>query len=378
MAKSVVVVLTALLFSPLAESGDSRYLSDIPDFTQTEVVGSAHGNGQQYCAPAAVSNSLIWLSDKSIEQKQLVTLLASDRYMNTDVKIGTGTSELLRGVDRYVTEEFGGYRVLLYQGWRKHPSDHSTNLRVHLYLERENVSIPASIYIMKSPNSYTREDIVEVHTFGSPPLLEMLMETLISLGRENAGRENNEEITRYIRIAEPGEFTKRAFLNGRISLAEAESVIHIIRSQTDSELLMSVANLKGKLTELMHNIQADLVNLCARTEAAIDFYDEGIELISFDEIRKELEHVKERLCMISKDGQKPKISHHGVKTVFIGWPNTGKSSLFNKLLNRPKAIVTQVRGTTRDTLEADMVLEGINFECKILRGLCVVRVNWSL
>ena len=130
MPKSVVVVLTALLFSPLAESGDSRYLSDIPDFTQTEVVGSAHGNGQQYCAPAAVSNSLIWLSGKSIEQKQLVTMLASDRYMNTDVKIGTGTSELLRGVDRYVKEEFGGYQVLLYQGWRKHPSDHSTNLRV--------------------------------------------------------------------------------------------------------------------------------------------------------------------------------------------------------------------------------------------------------
>ena len=127
MPKSVVVVLTALLLSPLAEAGDSRYLSDIPDFTQTEVVGRTHGNGQQYCAPAAVSNSLIWLSGRSIEQKQLVTLLASDRYMNTDVKIGTGTSELIRGVDRYVKEEFGGYRLLLYQGWRKHPSDHSTN-----------------------------------------------------------------------------------------------------------------------------------------------------------------------------------------------------------------------------------------------------------
>ena len=239
----------------------------------------------------------------------------------------------------------------------------------NLYLEKENVSIPASIYIMKSPNSYTREDIVEIHTFGSPPLLEMLMETLLSLGRENADRENNEEITRDIRIAEPGEFTKRAFLNGRISLAEAESVMHIIRSQTDSELLMSVANLKGKLTELMHSIQGELVNLCARIEAAIDFYDQDIELISFDEIKKELEHVKERLCMVSRDGQKPKISHYGVKTVFIGWPNAGKSSLFNKLLNRPKAIVTQVRGTTRDTLEADMVLEGINFRMKDTAGV---------
>jgi tRNA modification GTPase len=239
----------------------------------------------------------------------------------------------------------------------------------NLYLEKEKVSIPASIYIMKSPNSYTREDIVEVHTFGSPPLLEMLMETLLSSGRESAGRENNKEVTRGIRIAEPGEFTKRAFLNGRISLAEAESVMHVIRSQTDSELLMSVSNLKGRLTELMHSIQGELVNLCARTEAAIDFYDQDIDLISFDEIKKELEHVKERLCMVSRDGQEPKISHYGVKTVFIGWPNAGKSSLFNTLLNRSKAIVTQVRGTTRDTLEADMVLEGINFRMKDTAGV---------
>ena len=239
----------------------------------------------------------------------------------------------------------------------------------YLYLEKEKVHIPVSIYIMKSPDSYTREDIVEVHTFGSPPLLEMLMETLLSSGRENAGRENNKEVTRNIRIAEPGEFTKRAFLNGRISLAEAESVMHVIRSRTDSELLMSVSNLKGRLTELMHSIQGELVNLCARTEAAIDFYDQDIDLISFDEIKKELEQVKERLFMVSRDGQEPKISHYGVKTVFIGWPNAGKSSLFNTLLNRSKAIVTQARGTTRDILEADMVLGGIHFRMKDTAGV---------
>ncbi|MCR4288654.1 MAG: tRNA uridine-5-carboxymethylaminomethyl(34) synthesis GTPase MnmE [Candidatus Scalindua sp.] len=239
----------------------------------------------------------------------------------------------------------------------------------NLYLEKEQVSIPASIYIMKSPNSYTREDIVEIHTFGSPPLLEMLMETLLSPGRESTYKEDNIEVTRGIRIAEPGEFTKRAFLNGRISLAEAESVMHVIRSQTDSELLMSVANLKGKLTGLMHKIQEKLVNLCARTEAAIDFYDQDIELISSGEIKKELEQVKERLCMVGMDGQKPIISHYGVKTVFIGLPNAGKSSLFNKLLDRSKAIVTQVRGTTRDTLEADMVLEGVNLRIKDTAGV---------
>ena len=231
----------------------------------------------------------------------------------------------------------------------------------HIYLESEKIRIPACIYIMKSPNSYTREDIVEIHTFGSPPLLEMLMEKLLSLKSEKVCIGNNEEPARNIRIAEPGEFTKRAFLNGRISLVEAESVLHIIRSQTDSELLVAVSNLKGRLTGLMNNIQEELVKLCARIEASIDFLDQDIELITLDEIKRQLEYIKEKLCMIAGSGQKPRISHYGVKTVLIGWPNAGKSSLFNKLLNRSRAIVTPVRGTTRDTLESDLDLEGINF-----------------
>ncbi|MFQ5787697.1 MAG: GTPase, partial [Thermodesulfobacteriota bacterium] len=224
----------------------------------------------------------------------------------------------------------------------------------HIYLESEKIRIPACIYIMKSPNSYTREDIVEIHTFGSPPLFEMLMEKLLSSRREKACRENNEEVVRKIRIAKPGEFTKRAFLNGRISLAEAESVLRIIRSQTDSELLMAVSNLKGRLTKLMNNIREELVKLCARIEAAIDFLDQDIELITLDETKKQLEHIKEELYLVAGSGQKPRIFHYGVKTVLVGWPNAGKSSLFNKLLNRSRAIVTQVRGATRDTLEADV------------------------
>ena len=231
----------------------------------------------------------------------------------------------------------------------------------HIYIESENVRIPACIYIMKSPNSYTREDIIEIHTFGSPPLIEMIMEALLSSGSESVYRENGEEAVRSIRIAEPGEFTKRAFVNGRIRLAEAESVLRIIRSRTDSELLMAVSNLKGRLTECMNNIQGELVKFCARIEAAIDFLDQDIELITLDETKKQLEHIKEELYIVAGSGQKPRISHYGVKTVLVGWPNAGKSSLYNKLLNRSKAIVTRVSGTTRDTLEADVDLEGINF-----------------
>jgi tRNA modification GTPase len=111
----------------------------------------------------------------------------------------------------------------------------------------------------------------------------------------------------------------------------------------------------------MNNIQEELLKLCARIEAAIDFLDQDIELITLDETKKQLEHIKEELYIVAGSGQKPRISHYGVKTVLVGWPNAGKSSLFNKLLDRSKAIVTQVSGTTRDTLEANVDLEGMSF-----------------
>lgn len=119
-----------VLISPLTAAGESIYFSDIPDFTQTDVKGAGFGNGQQFCAPAAVSNSLAWLGRDSGSQKSLVTLLASADYMNTDLKIGTGTNELLRGVHKYVNEELGGYRTLTYQGWRRHPTDYSTGIEI--------------------------------------------------------------------------------------------------------------------------------------------------------------------------------------------------------------------------------------------------------
>ncbi len=231
----------------------------------------------------------------------------------------------------------------------------------NIYIEEEKISVPACIYIMKAPNSYTKEDIVEIHTFGSPPLLEILLETLVSSRNINNYKTSNGEEEISIRIAEPGEFTKRAFLNGRISLTEAESVLHIIRSQTDSELLLAVSNLKGRLARFLSEIQGELMKLSARIEASIDFFDQDIELISFYEIEKHLEHIKEKLSKIVEKDQTSRIFHDGIKTVFIGWTNAGKSSVFNKLLNHSKAIVTPINGTTRDTLEAVLNLEGINF-----------------
>ena len=233
--------------------------------------------------------------------------------------------------------------------------------RGDIHIKEEKISVPVCIYIMKAPNSYTKEDVVEIHTFSSPPLLEILLETLVSPKNINKDKEGNGERKISIRIAEPGEFTKRAFLNGRINLTEAESVLHIIRSQTDSELLLAVSNLKGRLARFLDEIQGELMKLSARIEASIDFFDQDIELISFNEIEKQLEHIKEKLSKIVEKDQTSRIFHDGIKTVFVGWPNAGKSSVFNKLLNHSKAIVTPIHGTTRDTLEAVLNLEGINF-----------------
>lgn len=239
----------------------------------------------------------------------------------------------------------------------------------HIYIEEEEVRVPVCVYIMKAPNSYTREDVVEVHTFGSPPILEMVLEKFISLKSRNNLNINNSIEKTIVRFAGPGEFTKRAFLNGRISLTEAESVLHIIRSQSDSELLVSVSNLKGKLAGFLNEIQDELTKLSAGIEAAIDFIDQDIEIISFNEIKKQLKNTKVRLDSVVGKEEASKILHDGVKTVFVGWPNAGKSSLFNRLLKISRSIVTPVSGTTRDTLEAVLNLEGINFRLVDTAGI---------
>ena len=126
----ILLLITAWLCTNLAAAGSRRLHHEIPDFTQTQVRGAEFGNGHQFCAPAAVSNSLIWLGRRKVDQLELVTMLASDGYMNTSVKNGTGTSGVLRGVDRYANEKLGGYRTLSYQGWRRHPKRFSTRIRV--------------------------------------------------------------------------------------------------------------------------------------------------------------------------------------------------------------------------------------------------------
>ena len=212
-------------------------------------------------------------------------------------------------------------------------------------LPSEELRFPAIAYVMLAPRSYTREDIVELHVPGSPPLLEALTQSLIAAGA---------------RPATPGEFTRRAFLNGRIDLTQAEAVQAVIHSRSEAELRVSQAQLSGSLRRAADAIRGKLIALLARVEASIDFVDQDIVLIEDAEALSLIGELESDISSINRADvfAPPK---DGVRTVICGIPNAGKSALLNALAGHARAIVTPVAGTTRDTVEHAMNIEGVMF-----------------
>lgn len=239
--------------------------------------------------------------------------------------------------------------------------NHSTyrSLRGRMDLGNQ-VTAPATLYIMKAPRSYTREDVVEIHTLGSIPLIEMLTEKLLRSAR-TAGTS--------LRPAEPGEFTKRAFLNGRIDIVQAEAVLRVIRSRTDAELQLAASQLDGEFSRGLKKTHERITDLLSLLEASIDFSDQDIRLISEQETLVELEKIRKTLAEYTRTSDGGKIDTGGVRTVFFGPPNAGKSSLFNALLGWPRAITSHKGGTTRDPLEAELTLDGISFRLLDTAGI---------
>ena len=201
--------------------------------------------------------------------------------------------------------------------------------------------------IMRAPKSYTKEDVAEISCHGGIVVVKAILERAVELGA---------------RLAEPGEFTKRAFLNGRLDLTQAEAVLDIIQAKTDRFLNMSLNQLKGDLTVQLESIREALMQIYVQLEAIVNFPEDDIDPAGRKKMLEDIGSIENHINRLLQSAEHGRILKEGIKIVICGKPNVGKSSLLNVLLRTPRAIVTDVAGTTRDTIEETLQIKGIPFQ----------------
>jgi len=264
-------------------------------------------------------------------------------YTDTIVAISTPIGEGAIGIVRLSGPEAFDIVDLMFRPFVKGPQTNKQLVYGHIV---NGTSIVDEVMVVKmvAPHTYTRENIVEINCHGGIiPLREIL----------------NLSLNKGARLAERGEFTQRAFLNGRIDLTQAESVMDMISAKTKKGYDMALNQLEGYLSKRIKGLRNNLMNLMAQIEVSIDYPEEDIEEITYHQIHEDLLTIEKAIEALLSNAQNGKIIREGLKTAIVGKPNVGKSSLMNALLKDAKAIVTEVAGTTRDLIEEFMNIGGI-------------------
>jgi tRNA modification GTPase len=224
-------------------------------------------------------------------------------------------------------------------------ASHTINYGKIIDPQTNEIAEEVMVSVMKSPKTFTKEDVVEINCHGGLVSVNRVLQLVLNRGA---------------RLAEPGEFTKRAFLNGRIDLSQAEAVMDLIRAKTDKAMNVALGQMEGRLSRLIKKLRQEILETLAQVEVNIDYpeYDD-VEEMTHTLLRSKAVYVREEIKKILNTSQQGKILREGLSTVIIGRPNVGKSSLLNSLVQENKAIVTDIPGTTRDVIEEYVNVRGV-------------------